>query len=171
MIQLSRVETADRPALERLIDVYLAELSEHIEAPVGPTDAASYEYLPLYWKEVGRHPFFIVADGVRIGLVLIREVADESLTEMSEFYIQPESRRAGLGREALRAIWQRFPGRWRLVVHLQNVAAVIFWPRCIEEFATGRVHSREILREDGRLLEYSFEIPTTSNGRTGSAEV
>ena len=101
MIELQRVRESERPELNRLVDVYLAELLTHRDEPVGPTDAASYVYLPLYWAEPGRHPFFIEADGERVGLVLVREVESRSYTKMAEFYVRPQSRRIGVGRAAL----------------------------------------------------------------------
>jgi predicted acetyltransferase len=161
-IALRRVVHAERAALDRMIDPYLAEIATHREHTVGPTDAASYVYLPLYWEEPGRHPFFIVSRGERVGFVLVRVVKSESVIEMSEFCIQPESRRSGLGRAALAEVWRMFPGIWRLQVHPRNEAAAAFWPRCIAEFASGPVASREVVEEDGRRVEYRFAIAPSS---------
>ena len=157
---------AGRGTQVRLVDASLTELNTHRDEPVGPIDAASYAYLPLYWKEPGRHPFFIdVPRGqgsepgeLPAGFVLIREVASQSHIEMSEFYVRPESRRIGVGRAALEQVWQRFPGSWRLTVHARNIAGSEFWHRCIHELASGGVVCREILDEDGRRHEYAFEI-------------
>jgi predicted acetyltransferase len=163
-VELRRVDHAERPVFDPLVDEYLAELSGHREFPVGPADAASYEYLPLYWEEPGRHPFWILASGTRVGFVLIREVEEESLAEeesiveMSDFYIGPAFRRSGLGRVTLSEVWRRFPGSWRLQVHLRNKAGLAFWPRCIEEHACADLRVREVSEEDGRRLEYQFEI-------------
>jgi predicted acetyltransferase len=155
-IEVRRVDRAERPALDRLIDDYLAELAAATRT--APTDAASDQHLPLYWEEPGRHPFFLVAGRTCVGFVLIREIEEESTIEMSEFYIRPASRRSGLGRAALSEVWQRFPGAWRLQVHSRNVAGAAFWSRCIEEFASGDIEVCEVVEEDGRRIQYSFEI-------------
>ncbi len=157
-VELRRIVYAERSVLDRLVDDYLAELIVHREIPAGPTDAASYQYLPLYWEERGRHPFFLVTGGTRVGFVLIREVEKESIIEMSDFYVRPTSRRSGLGRAALSEVWRRFPGTWRLQVHPGNAAGIAFWGRCIEESATGNIEVCEVVEEDGRRLQYSFEI-------------
>jgi predicted acetyltransferase len=157
--ELRRVDESERGDLYDLVDDYLHELSTHREIPVGPIDAAGYTYLHLYWKEAGRHPFFILSSDTRVGFVLIREVESEDVIEMSDFYIRPLSRRAGLGRAALTRVWHRFPGRWRLQVHPLNHAAFSFWPRLIEEFAVGTIDSRGVVEEDGRRHEFNFEIP------------
>lgn len=159
-IVLARVAADQRAALDALVDAYLAELAAHREKPVGPTCAAEYVYLPAYWHEAGRHPFFIEAQGARVGFVLVREVLDEGVIQMSDFYLRPDHRRGGIGRAALVEVWTRFPGRWELQVHLKNEAASAFWPRCIEAHATGPIEAREVFEEDGRRVEYRFTVPT-----------
>ena len=141
-----------------MVDVYLAELAGHRERPVGPVRAAEYRYLPEYWREAGRHPFFIVDEGRRVGFVLVREVLDAGFTEMSDFFVERAHRRAGTGRAALAQLWPRFPGRWELQVHPRNEAASRFWPRCIAEFAHGPVRRSEVTAEDGQRVQYEFEI-------------
>jgi predicted acetyltransferase len=157
-VALVRVEERERSALDQLVDEYLAELSTHRERAVGPTDSAGYAYLPLYWEEPGRHPFFLTSRGRRIGFALVREIPAEGVTQMSDFYIAPGARRGGLGRAALGEIWRRFPGPWELQVHPRNEAASVFWPRCIEQFSRGRVERREVEEEDGHRVQYNFEI-------------
>lgn len=162
-VELVRVDERERAALDRLVDAYLAELSTHRDRPIGPTDSAGYVYLPLYWEEPGRHPFFLTSGGRRIGFALVREIPAEGVTQMSEFYIAPDARRGGLGRAALGQIWRRFPGSWELQVHTRNEAASAFWPRCIEQFSRGRVERREVEEEDGRRVQYNFEIGGGAN--------
>lgn len=170
MVELVRVDVGERGALEDLVDAYLAELSAHREIPVGPTDAAGYVYLRLYWEEPGRHPFFIVSGGRRVGFALVREVESEGTIQMSEFFIQPEFRRSGLGRSAVAEIWRRFPGSWELQVHLLNEAASAFWPRCIERFAVGDVRTIEVREEDGRRIQHSFRVAPRRAGGAASQD-
>jgi predicted acetyltransferase len=158
-VSLQRVAAGERAALDDMVDVHLAELAGHRERAVGAVDAASYEYLPLYWEEAGRHPYFIeTEDGQRVGFVLVRELAAEGLTEISEFHVLAAARRAGCGRRALALVWRLFPGRWRLQVHAQNEPAMSFWHRFIHEAANGEVVRREITEDDGRRFEYLFDI-------------
>ncbi len=137
---------------------YLAELDAHRDRPIGPRDAANYLHLPLHWHEPGRHPLFIVAHGTRVGFALIRKIEEEAEIEMAELYIRPKFRRTGLGRAALTEVSHRFPGSWRLPVHVLNEAGPAFWSRCIEEFASGSVETKEVEEPDGRRIQYWFEI-------------
>ncbi len=157
-VELHSVPLADREELEALVDRYLEELDALRDLPVGPSDARSYEYLPLYWEEPGRHPLFLVSRGERVGFALIREIFDDATIQMSEFYIRPEWRRRGLGRAAVGEIWRRFPGSWELQVHPGNPAAAEFWARCIGEVESGSVTKREVVEADGRRVQYDFVI-------------
>ncbi len=161
VVELRRVDSAEQPALNALVDDYLAELAGHRERPVGPVDADDYEYLPYYWSEPGRHPFFLCANSSRKGFALIREVPESGVIQMSDFYVRPDARRSGLGSAALAQIWREFPGEWELQVHAQNEAAMAFWPRCIAQWATGEVRAREVMEDDGRRIQYNFEMAAT----------
>jgi len=57
-ITIERVGSESRASLSAMVDEYLAELHRHRERPIGATAAKDYRYLPLYWSEPGRHPFF-----------------------------------------------------------------------------------------------------------------
>ena len=164
MIELIRVSETERPALFELVDQYLLELAAHREVQVGPTSAAEDQYLPAYWSERGRHPFFINAGGQRAGFLLVREVLDEGVIHMSEFFIQQEFRRSGVGRAALREVWRRLPGSWELQVHSLNGPASEFWPRCIEALCEGPVRTTEVTEEDGRRIQYNFETVAAEQG-------
>ena len=155
-ILLRRIHPSERSMLEGLMDAYLAELAATTGTETG--DAASYEYLPLYWREPERHPFFVFIGGICVGFALIRELREESAMQMSEFYVRPECRRRGLGRAAVDEIWRRFPGAWRLEVHCRNQHAVVFWSQCIREFASGNIEVSETLEDDGGHIHYSFDI-------------
>jgi predicted acetyltransferase len=157
-VRLRKIGEHEAASLHRWVDAYFSEVAKFRERPIGPVDAAGYRYLPLYWTEPGRHPFFLQADGTVAGFALVREVVLEaaSYSELAEFFIQPASRRAGVGRRAARAVWQAFPGQWELQVALANRPATAFWHTCIEAVASGAVSREEFLGEDGRRIRYRF---------------
>lgn len=158
MVELARVSPEERPALETLLDEYLAELSGHRERPIGAADARSYAWLPLYWTEPGRHPFFLCVDGERVGFALVWEVPGDGPLQMAELYVRPSRRRAGVGGEAVAEIWRRFPGSWELQTHARNAAALAFWRRCIEAHATGPVLTTDVAAADGRRVQWNFAV-------------
>jgi len=116
-----------------MLDVYLKELDTEQESPAGTTCAASYPYFDVYWSEPGRHAFMIQHSEQIIGFAFVRDrlSTGSSFHRISEFYIKPENRRLGLGRQAVIEIWRRFPGDWQFEVLSRNRAAVRFWTSCI----------------------------------------
>jgi predicted acetyltransferase len=163
-VELLTIDSRERAALYAAADRYLAELKEHREIAVGATDAASHPYFPLLWSEAGRHPFWICADRERVGFALVRRIASEltTLSQMSEFFVETEHRRGGVGGRTAAAVFRRFPGPWELQVHWRNHAARHFWARCVE-LASGGVFEVEEAREvDGRRLEYRFSALSAS---------
>ena len=159
-VRLQRIAEREAASLYRWVDAYFAEVAKFREHTVGPVDAAGYRYLPLYWTERVRHPFFIKSDGTVVGFALVREVDAEAapFTELAEFFIQPVSRRAGVGQSAARTVWQSFPGQWELQVALGNTPPAAFWRTCIQAVASGAVSRDEFLGEDGRRIRYRFRV-------------
>src|SRR5262245_8231776 len=157
-IEIAPVPVTEREALYELVDQYLAELMKHRDVAVGPANALAYKYLPLYWEEAGRHPFYITSRGARVGFALVREVPKAGIIQMSDFFILQHARRSGIGQLAVAELWRRFPGSWELQVHPLNEAAVSFWRKCIETLSTGLVRTQKVQEEDGCRVQYNFEI-------------
>lgn len=159
-VRLLRVAEANKPALYVLVDPYLEEMATFREKKVGPTCAANYEYLPLYWTEAGRHPFMIERDGRAIGFVLVRQIEErgQAISQMSEFSVSPAERRNGVGRAALELLFAEIPGHWELQMHVQNAAAMAFWPAMIERVAAEIPSRRNVVEADGRRVEYRFRV-------------
>ncbi len=168
---LRRIPQREGPALSARMDAYLAETARYRQRPVGPVSAAGYRYLPLYWTERTRHPFFIEFNGAVAGFALVRELLEESApaTELAEFYVEPASRRAGVGGRAAREVWRRFPGRWQLQVALGNRPAAAFWARCIADAASGPVCREPFPGEDGPRLRYRFAVEAGDGTRSRPA--
>ena len=160
-IELAVASLSDARLIEPLLDDYLCELSKHREVPVGATDSATYRFLHAYWSEPGRHVFIIKRSGDLVGFAFVRDPIStgSSIHQLAEFYIKPELRRFGVGRRAVIAIWERFPGEWELQVHARNSGAAQFWASCVE-LETGECPQVSELRaEDGRRLQLALAFP------------
>ena len=153
----------DADLINLLLDEYLLELGSYRDIPNGATNSASYPYLDAYWSEPGRHVFIIQHGGHSVGFALIRDPTStkSAVYQLAEFYIKPESRRLGIGRRAVRAIWKRFPGQWELQVHTRNSAAVQFWESCLEAVTSEPPKVREVQGRDGRRIQFHFSFEDT----------
>jgi predicted acetyltransferase len=148
---------SDRPILIGLLDDYLRELRLHREIAVGATGSHNYPYLDAYFRESGRHAFLLRRDGEVVGFALIR--APESTGgawQVAEFYVDSQHRRCGIGREAMRSIWKRFPGDWELQIHARNDAAIRFWTFCVKDAAHTEPTITNVNAADGKRLQLNF---------------
>lgn len=159
-IELVAASSSDARLISSLLDEYLRELSQHRDVPIGATDSANYRYLGAYWSEPGRHAFLIKQGSLEVGFAFVRDPTSTraAVHELAEFYINPESRRLGIGRHAALAIWNRFPGEWELQVHSRNAGAVQFWTSCAEQAQGIPPEIREVQAEDGQRLQLNFSV-------------
>jgi predicted acetyltransferase len=139
-VTLRLAEPTDRPLLDGLMQLYFYDFSEM--EPEGSAqmdvDAAGrfgpYPYLDDYWREEGRVPLLIEADGKPAGFALInRHSHFGGFVErnMGEFFVLRKYRRRGVASEAVRQVLAAYPGRWEVAVVARNAAAQSFWPRAI----------------------------------------
>ena len=158
-IELLGVPPRDRSKLSTLLDAYLNELAGHREIAVGAITASDYPYLDAYFREPGRHPFFIADRGVVVGFALVRDPESTgSVREMAEFYVKPSRRRLGVGAAAIELLWRRFPGDWELQVHARNEIAMRFWTACIDRVASTESSVTHIKANDGRRIQFNFRV-------------
>jgi predicted acetyltransferase len=141
-IELVSATLADRERLENLFELYLHDFSELLGYAPGEDGRFGYPPLDLYWKERGRFPFLIRADGRLAGFVLVASGSqvsgDPDVFDMAEFFVVRGLRRHGVGLAAAAQAFAAFPGTWEVRVMGQNTAAQRFWERAVPRFAPGR---------------------------------
>lgn len=154
---LAHIELASathKPLLRELLCDYLAESGSD----------SDYPYFDAYWEEVeSRWPYLILQDDHPMGFAFVNTwSASGKGTDFSiaEFYIIPNARRYGIGRDAATAVLRTHPGLWELSVMPLNAPAQEFWPRVIEA-ADGRDVER--IQSDGKTI-YRFVISPKKAG-------
>lgn len=86
------------------------------------------------------------------GFVITEEVKFsiyKDILYIEEFYIEPEARRKGIGREAVRALMEHWKGDVFLYVLHGNFEASAFWTAIEREFGWKRIQRPEIRKEEG----------------------
>lgn len=134
-VTIDEIAAAGRPALARLVQLYLHDFSEFapLESPLGEVGSDGlFPVGPLGnpWQGDGRLAFFIYARGRIAGFVLLHRwsALDHPLDRgVAEFFVLRKYRRKGVGTEAARLAVQRFPGRWEVPVAEYNHPALRFW--------------------------------------------
>lgn len=160
-VEIIPVTAGQEPTLANLLELYIHDFSELVELELGPDGRFGYPSLPLYWKEVGRHPFFIKAGGNLAGFALVHRgpgiSGHDRVWDMAEFFIIRGRRRLGIGMKGAHDIWRRFPGKWEIRVREQNRGAQEFWSGAIAAF-TGRTVPSTAFRKKGVLWQvFSFQ--------------
>ena len=81
------------------------------------------------------------ADGKLAGFALVRRVGGGPW-KIAEFFVLRRLRRAGVGSQAARAVFEKYPGAWQVHEVAANTPAQAFWRRVIAS-ATGAQFEEE----------------------------
>jgi predicted acetyltransferase len=115
-IELDPAVLEHAPILANLLELYAHDFSEFHTLAIGADGKFGYKFLPLYWSEPNRHPFFVRVNGRLAGLALVKRgseiTGNPTVWDMAEFFILRGCRRRGLGTLAAHEVWGRFPGHW-----------------------------------------------------------
>ncbi len=138
-VTLEPITGDQRPLLEEMLHEYLAELSPMSGDQPDANGRYTYFYLPRYWIEGGRHPYFIYTEGALAGFALVRtlKLGPDPVYQVAEFYVQPPYRGQGVGRAAAVSLFDKWQGRWHVGQMESNTAAKSFWRRVISEYTAG----------------------------------
>ncbi len=127
MVLLSRIEPEHFPRLLPVLARYLAEIVD--DQNVDPAQVATRVLkrcdLDAYWIELTSGP---------IGFAFVLSLP-EGQHELSEFTIFPEHRRLGCGTAAAKALFSKYPGRWRMGLSKTSPQAAGFWGTCLSAMA------------------------------------
>ena len=161
-VEVTPAGPQDIKRMENLMHLYLYDFSEFDQADVDEDGCFRDEHLPLYWQEPERHPFLIRVDGNLAGFILVRGVKEDSpggYHSVAEFFVLRKYRRSGVGRQAARDIFTRFPGRWRVSQLENNLPAQAFWRKIIHEYTRGQFREDARAGDEGRVLTQTFISP------------
>jgi predicted acetyltransferase len=131
-IELSPVAYEQKTVLRELLNLYLYELSDLVDADPDEHGRFEYRWLDHYWTEPDRHAFFIRRDGTTAGFVMINaHTASGAARAIAEFFVLRRHRRVGVGCAAAVSAFNRFPGSWEVTTDAENLAAASFWRETI----------------------------------------
>lgn len=152
MVVLEPIAFEDRAQLRAMFDPYQIEHADLVDPERVYGDPTDYPYFDAYWVEPARRPFWIVADGVRVGFVLLNTYSPSGLGTdhaISEFTILPRRRRGGVGLAAALAAFATASGQWELQVYRANPSGFAFWPRVIQ---AARPVDWQVIEQDDRII-------------------
>ena len=160
-IEVLPASMQQKPILANLLELYTHDFCDFIDLEIGPDGRFGYREIDLYWTDPDRLPFLLYVDNRLAGFALVktfhRDGVDGAVWDMTEFFILRGYRGKGIGAEATRQIWRRFPGHWEVRVMAANEPAYRFWSRAIESFAGGDFLEARYHQAGKNWRRFSFE--------------
>src|SRR4051812_942604 len=152
-VELVEASRTDEPTLERLMQLYAYDFSELMNLDVGEQGLfAGGTPIASCWVEPWRHAYLVRANERLAGFAIVDErsrlTGDPEIADMAEFFVLRRYRRLGVGGQAARLLFARFPRRWEVRETASNTAAIAFWRRTIAAY-TGGVFT-EVMMDDAR---------------------
>lgn len=143
MIKLVKVNNNNKNKLNRLMQLYLHEISS-----VFPIDFDSkkciyiYDDLDKYINDSTKYAFLIKENECIKGFIL----ADQDGSEMSiqEIFVLNNYKRNGIGEQAACTIFNKFKGNWTIKAVPKSIDAELFWKKTITDYTSGNYNMERI---------------------------
>ena len=161
-----RASATDRPAMERLWQLFRHDLSEFGGQRPDADGAFRSERLQASYADADWAPYLLTDRDLPVGLALVRGLSGP-VRVLNSFFVARAVRRTGIGLWAAREVVSRHPGRWEVAFQDDNPAAVRFWRRVGTETA-GSAWTEERRPVPGRPesppdVWISFSVPATAS--------
>jgi predicted acetyltransferase len=128
----------DRPALQRMLELYQYELSDIWDQDLDAHGEYGY-VLDRFWSGDGCSAFVATVSGHYAGFALADGAVKVGTSGhwMDQFFVLKKYRRGGLGATLARHVFDALPGHWEVGQMPDNLAAQAFWRRVITDYTKG----------------------------------
>jgi predicted acetyltransferase len=154
----ARQSPTDRDWLSNVYPFYLHDLSEVDDGYYRLSNDGRWEpdHLPSWLADDTDYPFVMRMPRGRVGSALVNTAPSPHIMpgadyRLSEFFVLRAFRRAGVGRRAAFALFDRFPGIWEIRELPRNGPAIAFWRTTLGEYA-GRRYEETTTHEEVRQI-------------------
>ena len=153
--EISKAGIDNKETLSNLLQFYIYDFSEFIDAHVEENGRFSEYPLKDYWTENNHFAYLIRINGKYAGFVLVKRIEAETgaYFSIAEFFIMKKYRRMGVGKSVAKEILHIHKGNWRVFQMKNNEPAQLFWRNVIKEYTGGRYTERI---EDGKRIIQEF---------------
>jgi len=123
-----------------LWQLYMRDLADFRDSVIQIDGRYRDDRLRTYLTYDEHWPFLIRSKGEIAGFALVRK-SKPTTHVIGEFFIRPEFRHVGIGREAASRILQKFNGDWEIPFQNENSRAAKFWRESIAELGYEAIES------------------------------
>ncbi len=133
-VKINKVNYNDRKKLERLLQLYLHDLSLFFPIPFN-SEICEYEYdLNKYFED--NYAYFIQSEKDILGFILIDHNAKDNY-EISEMFVLNNYKRKKVGEKAVTKIFDKYKGNWTIKVVPSSPIAESFWKKVVNNYTKG----------------------------------
>lgn len=97
------------------------------------------------WRAGNNYPFLLLLNDDVVGFAAVSLDVEQREFVVQEFFILPEYRHRGLGRQLAFALFDRFYGRWRVYFSAKNRPAFRFWRKMIQQFRSREYPDQSVI--------------------------
>lgn len=146
-ISLEKINIKEKEKLEKLMQLYLHDLSLYFPLPLN-SKTCLYEYdLDKYFN--GNYAYFIKEKDDILGFILIDDNKNKNY-EISEMFVLNNYKGNNIGERSVFEIFDRYHGNWIIkVVPLSN-GAEVFWEKVVKKY-TNDNYNKEYTGKYNRL--------------------
>lgn len=158
--ELRVAEPQDRPALQRMLELYQHELSDVWDQDVDERGEYGYD-LDDYWSRPACRAYVVRVAGRYAGFALVTPdvILPGGEHWMAQFFIMRKYRRHGIGAAVAMCLFDAWPGRWQVGQMPLNAPARAFWRGTIGRYAGDRYTETEITQGWWQGTLQQFESP------------
>jgi predicted acetyltransferase len=135
--ELNPASMQDLPVARNLSMFYIYDMAEFMDWPC--QESGLFEGCEEFfadWQAGRNHPYLIRCQGELAGFAGVKATKEGHCIQ--EFFILRKFRRHGLGRQVAEALFQAFPGAWKIQALAANTPAVAFWRAVVRDYAQGQ---------------------------------
>lgn len=135
-ITLRKTSREDEIVLKNMYALYLHDLSA-FSGSLRENEEGTFLFdsFHLFWKKEGVTPYFIFADGERVGFILLLEPPFTRKVDylINDFFIYNRFRGKGIAAQAAKTLFKEKPGSYFVAQLARNNRATHFWRKVYTE--------------------------------------
>ena len=160
-VTLTLATIDEKPILQNLLSLYIHDLSAYSD-DLHPNEEGRFDYdgLDLYWEEASLFPFLVRVEDRIAGFLLLNRppYAPRDVQYLiNEVFILKSYRGTGVGKEVVRHVFDRYPGRYLVLELERNTPAIAFWQRTLQGLGIAYDEAWENIHGD-RCLTQRFTV-------------
>ena len=155
-ITLKEIKLDKKHILEKLIQLYLHNIS--LSFPMGfnsNTGMYDYEDIKKYFNNNENKAFLILKENAIAGFILIDLLKEKNIIQ--EMFVLNNYKRQGIGKKAVRLIFDMFKGNWEVKSLPCSESAEKFWISTIKEYTKNNFHLNYIGKFNRAVLTFNNE--------------